>query len=134
MHKTVPLDDVAGPGEGAHGSRIVTMDLGNDLSDGCSPCTQPRIPRFDELRSQSLPLPVWVQKNRDCCSVSGHVIAYDTYSCNTVLSDQLDSEIIADFADIAGVELVAIDADTRMRDFTRELRWNQAYYRLAEGL
>jgi L-arabinose isomerase len=27
-----------------------------------------------------------------------------------------------------------IDAETRMRDFTRELRWNQAYYRLAEGL
>ena len=53
---------------------------------------------------------------------------------HTVLSDQLDSEIVADFADIAGVELVAIDADTRMRDFTRELRWNQAYYRLAEGL
>ena len=46
---------------------------------------------------------------------------------HTVLSDQLDSEIVADFADIAGVELVAIDADTRMRDFTRELRWNQAY-------
>ena len=53
---------------------------------------------------------------------------------HTVLSDQLDSEIVADFADIAGVELVAIDDDTRMRDFTRELRWNQAYYRLAEGL
>ena len=53
---------------------------------------------------------------------------------HTVLSDQLDSEIVADFAEIAGVELVAIDADTRMRDFTRELRWNQAYYRLAEGL
>jgi len=53
---------------------------------------------------------------------------------HTVLSDQLDSEIVADFAEIAGVELVTIDADTRMRDFTRELRWNQAYYRLAEGL
>jgi L-arabinose isomerase len=53
---------------------------------------------------------------------------------HTVLSDQLDSEIVADFAEIAGVELVTIDAATRMRDFTRELRWNQAYYRLAEGL
>ena len=53
---------------------------------------------------------------------------------HTVLSDQLDSEIVADFAEIAGVELVAIDAETRMRDFTRELRWNQAYYRLAKGL
>jgi L-arabinose isomerase len=53
---------------------------------------------------------------------------------HTVLSDQLDTEIVADFADIAGIELLVIDAETRMRDFTRELRWNRAYYRLAEGL
>jgi L-arabinose isomerase len=53
---------------------------------------------------------------------------------HTVLSHQLDTEIVADFAEIAGIELVVIDAETRMRDFTRELRWNQAYYRLARGL
>ena len=53
---------------------------------------------------------------------------------HTVLSGQLGMEIVADFAEIAGIELVVIDAETRMRDFTRELRWNQAYYRLARGL
>jgi L-arabinose isomerase len=53
---------------------------------------------------------------------------------HTVLSAQLDVEIVADFAEIAGIELVVIDAETRMRDFTRELRWNQAYHRLAQGL
>ena len=53
---------------------------------------------------------------------------------HTVLSSQIDTEIVADFAEIAGIELVVIDAETRMRDFTRELRWNQAYYRLAGGL
>ena len=53
---------------------------------------------------------------------------------HTVLSDALDTEAFADLAEIAGIELVVIDAGTRMRDFTRELRWNQAYYRLAEGL
>jgi L-arabinose isomerase len=52
---------------------------------------------------------------------------------HTVLSGQLGMEIVADFAEIAGIELVVIDAETRMRDFTRELRWNQAYYRLAGG-
>jgi L-arabinose isomerase len=31
-------------------------------------------------------------------------------------------------------ELALIDADTRVRRFTQELRWNQAYYRLANGL
>jgi L-arabinose isomerase len=55
-------------------------------------------------------------------------------SHHTVLSGQLGTEILVDFAEIAGIELVVIDAETRMRDFTRELRRNQAYYRLAEGL
>jgi L-arabinose isomerase len=53
---------------------------------------------------------------------------------HTVLSDQLDTEVFADFADIGGIELLVIDAETRVRDFARELRWNQAYYRLAAGL
>ena len=53
---------------------------------------------------------------------------------HTVLSDQLDTEMVADFAEIAGIELVVIDAETRMRDFARELRWNQAYYRFAGHL
>ena len=35
---------------------------------------------------------------------------------------------------MTGTELVLIDADTTVRGFTEELRWNQAYYRLAQGL
>lgn len=35
---------------------------------------------------------------------------------------------------MAGVELLVIDADTTVRDFQRELRGNQVYYRLAQGL
>ena len=53
---------------------------------------------------------------------------------HTVYSAALDSEILVDFAEIAGIELLAIDADTRMRDFRNELRWNQAYHRLAQRL
>jgi L-arabinose isomerase len=50
-----------------------------------------------------------------------------------VFTEALDAEIISDFAEIAGIELLAIDEHTRMRDFRNELRWNQAYYRLAQG-
>jgi L-arabinose isomerase len=53
---------------------------------------------------------------------------------HTVLSAQLDTEVLTDFAEIAGVELVLVDAETRMRDLLRELRWSQAYYRLAAGV
>jgi L-arabinose isomerase len=52
---------------------------------------------------------------------------------HTVYSAALDIEAIVDFAEIAGIELVVIDERTRMRDFRNELRWNQAYHRLARG-
>ncbi len=43
-------------------------------------------------------------------------------------------EVFRDFAEMAQTELVVIDEDTTVRGFQRELRWNQAYYRLAQGL
>lgn len=55
-------------------------------------------------------------------------------SHHTMLTTQLGIEVFEDFADIAGMELLTIDADTRPRSFAREMRWNQAYFRLAQGL
>ena len=31
---------------------------------------------------------------------------------------------------LAGIELLVIDGETRTREFAKELRWNEAYYRL----
>ena len=53
---------------------------------------------------------------------------------HTVFTAALDAEILEDFAEIAGIELLVIDEQTRMRDFRNELRWNQAYHRLAQGI
>ena len=53
---------------------------------------------------------------------------------HTVMSTAVGLEVFADFADIARNELVVIDAGTDLREFQRELKWNQAYYRLAQGL
>jgi L-arabinose isomerase len=49
---------------------------------------------------------------------------------HTALTTSLGIEALADFADIADIELVTIDTDTDARDFKRELRWNQAFYYL----
>jgi L-arabinose isomerase len=45
---------------------------------------------------------------------------------HTVFSAALDAEVLFDFANIAGVELLVIDGQTRLRDFRNELRWNDA--------
>jgi len=52
---------------------------------------------------------------------------------HTVMSTQVGLEVFEDFAEIAKNELVVIDKNTNLRQFARELRWNQAYYRLAQG-
>ena len=53
---------------------------------------------------------------------------------HTVLTTQVGVEVFADFAEMAGTELLVIDESTTSRGFPREVRWNQAYYRLAQGL
>jgi L-arabinose isomerase len=52
---------------------------------------------------------------------------------HTVYTAALGVEALEDFAEIAGVEFLLIDERTRVSDFKKELRWNQAYYRLARG-
>jgi L-arabinose isomerase len=53
---------------------------------------------------------------------------------HTVMTTAVGIEVFRDFAEIAATELLVIDENTTVRDFQREIRWNQAYYRLAQGL
>jgi L-arabinose isomerase len=53
---------------------------------------------------------------------------------HTVMTTAVGVEVFRDFAEIARTELLVIDEGTTTRDFQRELRWNQAYYRLAGGI
>jgi L-arabinose isomerase len=43
------------------------------------------------------------------------------------------TEMLEDFATIAGVEFLIIDADTKIRDFKQTLRTNEVYYALNQG-
>ena len=52
---------------------------------------------------------------------------------HTVLSTAVGTDELSQFANLLGVELLVIDADTKRRDFDDRIRWNQAYYRLARG-
>jgi L-arabinose isomerase len=52
---------------------------------------------------------------------------------HTVMSTALTAEHLTDLAEMLGVELVLIDAETKTSQFLKELRWNNAYHRLAMG-
>jgi L-arabinose isomerase len=53
---------------------------------------------------------------------------------HTVLSTAIGIEAWQDFAEIARTELLAIDESTTVRGFAHEVRWNAAYYRLAQTI
>jgi len=47
---------------------------------------------------------------------------------HTVFSQPLTSEYLDDFAEMAGIECLAIDARTRVPDFRNQIRWNQVAF------
>lgn len=53
---------------------------------------------------------------------------------HTALSRALTSEHLQNFAEMAGMECLLIDHKTEANDFMKELRWNDMYYHLADGL
>jgi len=52
---------------------------------------------------------------------------------HTAFSMALTAEHLQDFADMADIECVMIDDDTKISDFKKELRWNEVYYHLNRG-
>jgi L-arabinose isomerase len=53
---------------------------------------------------------------------------------HTSFSYSVTAEHLRDFAEMAGVEFLLIDEDTRVDAFKDKLRWNDLYYHLNQGL
>lgn len=53
---------------------------------------------------------------------------------HTVMSTAVGVDVFRDFAEMAEVELLVIDDSTTLAEFQKQVRGNQAYYRLAQGL
>ena len=49
---------------------------------------------------------------------------------HTCYSQNLTSEHLEDFTDMAGIETVFIDKETKLRELKNQLRWNEMYYQL----
>jgi L-arabinose isomerase len=81
-----------------------------------------------------LPVACAVWKPRPSLSTSAEAWLMAGAPHHTVLSKAVGVEVLEDFAEMTGTEMVAIDADTTPRSFQRELRWNAAYHRLAQTL
>jgi L-arabinose isomerase len=71
---------------------------------------------------------VWVP--RPSLKVAAAAWIYAGGAHHTVFSQALTMEHLEDFAEIAGIEIIRIDADTRIKDLRNELRWNDVAYSL----
>ena len=86
---------------------------------------------------QALPkLPVaraiWVPEPNLKIAATTWILAGGSH--HTALSKALTLEHLQDFADIAGLECMVIDANTNISAFAKELKWNDMYYHLAKGI
>ena len=86
----------------------------------------PKLPKLPVARA------VWECKPDFKTACAAWILAGGAH--HTGYSYSVTTEQIEDFAEIAGVELVVIDADTRLREFKSELRQNELTYVLSQGL
>ncbi len=75
---------------------------------------------------------VWKPAPDFATSASAWLIAGAAH--HTVMSTAVGIEVFRDWAEMASTELLVIDESTTLREFQKEVRWNAAYYRLAQGL
>jgi len=53
---------------------------------------------------------------------------------HTGFSNSINSEYLEDFAGMMGIEYVLIDKNCNLTDFKKELRWNEIYYHISNGI
>lgn len=53
---------------------------------------------------------------------------------HTGFSQNVTAQTLEDFAEMAGIEYLLIDQETKLSAFKKELKWNEIYYHLAKGI
>jgi L-arabinose isomerase len=75
---------------------------------------------------------LWIPKPDFHTAVTAWI--YGGGAHHTGFSQAVTTEMLEDFAAMAGIELVVIDGGTTLRHFKHELNWNEIYYGLRQGL
>lgn len=118
--------------DAAPGEAIVTawLDLGDRFRFVANEIDV--VPPDEDLPNLPTARAVWVPRPDLQTSAEAWLTAGGPH--HTIFSSAADVELMTDFTELAQMELLVIDAATRMRDFVKEIRWNQAYHHLARGL
>ena len=109
---------------------ISTIDMGtrfriivNEVDTVTPPAELPNLPVAKAL---------W--EPRPSLEVAGAAWIHAGGAHHSVYTQGISTDQVIDFAEMAGVELVVIGADTRINEFKKELRHNAVYYHLSQGV
>jgi L-arabinose isomerase len=75
---------------------------------------------------------VWVPRPDLKTAAAAWILAGGAH--HTGFSQAVTAEHMENFAEMAGLEFLLIGKDTNLSEFKKEIRWNQVYYHLANGL
>jgi L-arabinose isomerase len=75
---------------------------------------------------------VWVPRPNLKTAAAAWILAGGAH--HTGFSQAVTAEHMEDFAEMAGLEFLLIGKDTDLSEFKKDIRWNQVYYHLANGL
>jgi L-arabinose isomerase len=115
----------AGPGLNAS-----IIDLGNRFRLIVN--TVDVVPPDEPLPKLPVARTVWVPQPNLKVAAATWILAGGAH--HTGFSQALTAEHLEDFAEMAGLEFLLIDENTTLSEFKKELRWNEIYYHLAQGL
>lgn len=104
------------------------VDLGNRfrlIVNEVTAVKPPKLPKLPVARA------VWECKPDFKAACHAWILAGGAH--HTGYSYAVTSEMLEDFATLAGIEMVSIDADTRLSEFKQTLRNNEVYYHLNQG-
>ena len=105
------------------------IDMGNRfrlIVNEVTAVKTPQLPKLPVARA------VWECKPDFKTACAAWILAGGAH--HTGYSYSVTTEMLEDFATIAGIELTVIGADTRLADFKQTLRNNEVYYHLAQGI
>jgi L-arabinose isomerase len=106
------------------------MDMGNrfrmvvNAVDGVPP--EEPLPKLPVARA------LWIPQPDLKTAATAWILAGGAH--HTCFSQALTAAYLEDFAEMAGIEFLLINRDTTLSAFKKELRWNDMYYLLSQGV
>jgi len=90
------------------------------------------VPTDEPLPKLPVARALWLPRPNLAVAAATWIYAGGTH--HTSFSYALTAEHLQDFSDMAGIEFLLIDENTRVQEFRDKLRWNDLYYHLNKGL